>query len=529
MKNERKRKIIKRAPVRKSTEKAERVSSNNVINLKPLLFKIEDELPDILNLKKTYTTKKIVYEELVAERVEQEPVREEKLVEAVSQTRDNFTLPVDEPVLDPRILILPFEMKSEAGEHSRPPRERKTIWRAVLTSHILIILVLSSLVVPLAAFEAHVASVTATIEKPLCDTFQTFSQGYWKNHTDQMVLPQYLGPLDVLTVADALSVFNTKTTMADKLRIQLLALKFTLAIDHALGNILDPENPIITINELVSQADDLLSQVSPPASQTALENMKNQLEAIDTAGTITFCPDTKTSQFGGSPGGTPSSTTPSFTTINSSSTSDSGSSGSDGDSHGHGKDDSNNNHDSIFSGLTSLPNIPSPNSSSSSDSSSTNSSSADSSASSSIDISGNATSSVSTTISISSGSSTSTSSSSTDNLIITSNTSSTNSNSSGSQSNVSLTNATSTDVGANSTSTAPTNSTSTDTSNNSSSTQNLVVSFGNSSSTPSSTTSDAGSSTPAIVDTSTSSTNSSSAPTSTNTSTGDSTSIPTSQ
>lgn len=56
---------------------------------------------------------------------------------------------------------------------------RKTV-RFLIASPVIVLVVLAAFAIPLAAFEAHVVNVTATIEPPpICDAL---SKGYWANH-----------------------------------------------------------------------------------------------------------------------------------------------------------------------------------------------------------------------------------------------------------------------------------------------------------------------------------------------------------
>src|SRR3989344_8172076 len=65
------------------------------------------------------------------------------------------------------------------------------------------LILMVAFVLPLAAFEAHVVNVTATIERKPCIEYEISSLGYWKNHQENWVLPQTLGPLVIDTVQKA--------------------------------------------------------------------------------------------------------------------------------------------------------------------------------------------------------------------------------------------------------------------------------------------------------------------------------------
>ncbi len=137
------------------------------------------------------------------------------------------------------------------------------------------------------AFEAHVINVTAKIMPRPCLIFNVYSQGYWKNHTDEWLLPQNLGPLEINTVEEGLEIFDTKKTHLDKLRVQLLALKLSLASEEGAGQALVP-GLVITLQQLADQVDALLSQ-DPLPSDTVLEDLKDLVESVNVAHTVSTC------------------------------------------------------------------------------------------------------------------------------------------------------------------------------------------------------------------------------------------------
>lgn len=162
--------------------------------------------------------------------------------------------------------------------------------RLLLTSKLLLIPVLFSLVMPMTAFEAHVVNVTAMIEgRPQqdCQVFEVRSMGFWKEHEELWMLPQSVGNTPVTSKSQAIFVFNAPNSFAEwKLKKQLLALKFNIAYYH-LGDALVPGEGI-TIQQLADQADALLTAF-PPASNKELLDMKDRVEKVNTALTVTTC------------------------------------------------------------------------------------------------------------------------------------------------------------------------------------------------------------------------------------------------
>lgn len=151
---------------------------------------------------------------------------------------------------------------------------------------ILLVLVLSAIVVPLAAFEAHVVNVTATIERP-CVEFEVRSTGYWRTHEENWILPQTLGAEVISTPEEAAAIFDLdQSTAENRLKKQLLALKFNIAYFDA-GSGFAPYQSI-TLNQLAAEADTLLLQ-DPPVSNLALNTMKDRVEAVNVAGFVSTC------------------------------------------------------------------------------------------------------------------------------------------------------------------------------------------------------------------------------------------------
>ncbi len=186
----------------------------------------------------------------------------------------------------------PITIHNSYGFAKRRPNTRRISFgkfgRFLLTSKISLILVLIISVVPMAAFEAHVVNVTATIEKKPCQELTIQSKGFWFTHSSLWILPQTLGSDTIATSTDVTSVFNANnSSMRNKLKKQLLALEFNVAY-YSSENALVPQSTT-TLADLIAQANALLTQ-NPPPSQGVLEMMKNGVESANEAGTVSTCP-----------------------------------------------------------------------------------------------------------------------------------------------------------------------------------------------------------------------------------------------
>jgi len=123
--------------------------------------------------------------------------------------------------------------------------------RLAMVSKISLVLLLITMVVPLSAFEAHIVNVTATIERKPCKDFPTRNRSTWLAHAGEWVLPQILGDIEVVFPADAAHYLDTNSGRIDRLRAQLLALKFTIA--HFGAGEAHVPGESITLNQLAMQ------------------------------------------------------------------------------------------------------------------------------------------------------------------------------------------------------------------------------------------------------------------------------------
>ena len=166
-------------------------------------------------------------------------------------------------------------------------------------SFILALVIISTQVLLLSAFEAHVINVTAHI----CNYSETRTPGYWKTHEEitTQLLPQTLGcdatgtTFEVTTFEQAFDILNSNAKdMRDKLKSQLLAMKFNVAY-YGVGdyyaescNYEGKDIPINeTINQLISEADALLCD--PSATENDLEVIKNKLDCLNNLHQIRAC------------------------------------------------------------------------------------------------------------------------------------------------------------------------------------------------------------------------------------------------
>lgn len=163
----------------------------------------------------------------------------------------------------------------------------RRIASALAVSKVSLVLLMFLFVIPLTAFEAHVVNVTATIERRPCVELSIRSKGFWREHPERWILPQTLGSMIIATPEDAEAVFSAPNTELNKLKKQMLALAFNISA-YGLENALVPgENT--TVGGLMADANDLLSE-DPPAAPSILEAMKNRIEKVNTAGSLSTCP-----------------------------------------------------------------------------------------------------------------------------------------------------------------------------------------------------------------------------------------------
>ena len=122
-----------------------------------------------------------------------------------------------------------------------------------------------------------------------CEYFEIKSHGYWKNHPEvyALLLPQTLGDyvVDTTTKANAVFVECGGLNMSDKLRCQLLAMKFNIA-KWGIGDYW-VESEGKTLNEIVAEADDLL--IYPFGTPCEKEAMKDLLDYLNNLGEIEIC------------------------------------------------------------------------------------------------------------------------------------------------------------------------------------------------------------------------------------------------
>ena len=128
-----------------------------------------------------------------------------------------------------------------------------------------------------------------------CFNSETHSCGYWKNNFDiyELYLPQILGDETINSVAEADNTLRGACgscgcgkTMRGKMKGQLLAMKFNIA-HFGVGDYF-VESKGKTINEIVSEADDLLRQ-NPAPPDSVLEVMKNILDFLNNDLQIIVC------------------------------------------------------------------------------------------------------------------------------------------------------------------------------------------------------------------------------------------------
>lgn len=183
-------------------------------------------------------------------------------------------------------LVSLFPVEQVVESVGRVGKAFRAAMRLLMASKATLIALLMLAVIPLSAFEAHVVNVTATIERRPCMDFPTRNRSTWLNDFPQdWVLPQMLGNIEVNFPADAAHYLDTNAGRVDRLRAQLLALKFNIA-HFGSGEAFVPGESI-TLNQLAAQADALLMQENP--SNGDLETMKERVEDVNRARQVSTC------------------------------------------------------------------------------------------------------------------------------------------------------------------------------------------------------------------------------------------------
>jgi hypothetical protein len=134
-----------------------------------------------------------------------------------------------------------------------------------------------------------IEEINSSIAAESCEIFEIRSHGYWKEHPEVFAdhLPQNLGNyvVDTSTAANAVFVECGGDNMSDKLRCQLLAMKFNIA-HFGIGDYW-VESEGKTIDEIVAWADDLLTP--PYGSHGEMEDVKDLLDYLNNLGHVKIC------------------------------------------------------------------------------------------------------------------------------------------------------------------------------------------------------------------------------------------------
>ena len=147
--------------------------------------------------------------------------------------------------------------------------------------------------------------IDSFIASEKCEEYEIRSQGYWKNHPEiyAQYLPVTLGNYVVDSSTRAQAVFYEcgNSDMSDKLRCQLLAMKFNVAHfgvgeyfvescgcdgGYCGGGCFEDVNK--TINEIIIEADNLL-KTCPQPPHDVMEKMKDLLDCLNNLELVKIC------------------------------------------------------------------------------------------------------------------------------------------------------------------------------------------------------------------------------------------------
>ncbi|MBU1993056.1 lamin tail domain-containing protein [Patescibacteria group bacterium] len=183
---------------------------------------------------------------------------------------------------------IPIKVIKEKKEYKREIKKvpKNKIFKTLVP--LFLSLLLFSNVFLLAAYEAHIINVTARI----CNYSETRTMGFWKNHPNVYfpLLPQHLGAPGGDEIIDTIEKVNEvfaeyNLTMRNKLKGQLLAMKFNIAYFGIGGYAVESENK--TLDEIVAEADNLLRD--PDTPDPVLEEMKDLLDYLNNLHQIRYC------------------------------------------------------------------------------------------------------------------------------------------------------------------------------------------------------------------------------------------------
>jgi len=124
---------------------------------------------------------------------------------------------------------------------------------------------------------------------PGCFYGEIKSMGFWKNHSENYVLPQGLGCSEIIDTSEkAAAIFENASAeeMSNMLKAQLLAMKFNIAYFGIGGYTAQGQTQ--SFNQIVAQADGLLCN---SASKEEMESMKNLLDNLNNLERFIYCPE----------------------------------------------------------------------------------------------------------------------------------------------------------------------------------------------------------------------------------------------
>src|SRR4030043_2402505 len=123
---------------------------------------------------------------------------------------------------------------------------------------------------------------------PGCFYGEIRSMGFWKNHSENYVLPQGLGCEIISTPERAIEIFENANAeeMSNMLKAQLLAMKFNIAY-FGIGEYI-AQGQTQSFNNIADQADGLLRN---SASREEMESMKNLLDYLNNVQKFIYCPE----------------------------------------------------------------------------------------------------------------------------------------------------------------------------------------------------------------------------------------------
>ena len=163
----------------------------------------------------------------------------------------------------------------------------KTLFKFALISKFGIIILLLICVIPFSAFEAHVADVTATIERRHCNKFDVYNVGHWNKHSKELTYFKKIGGIEIENNEQIVSILEySGDAILERIKRELLVLKLN-AEEKGVARAFVPGESN-KISDLIIEADVLISGESSISEEVGRE-MYERILLVNSAGAVSTC------------------------------------------------------------------------------------------------------------------------------------------------------------------------------------------------------------------------------------------------